>query len=372
MHHHLVEVAPSNAEPKRAPHLKSLSKRMVSTFGSWCRSCADALRVEIQATEEQRTTVAAKEVEDTQGTLKTLDEELEQMRKKLRILEVQGEINLPDVRWRVANAMPDMSKPVDRHLLEQKWRKDGDLDLLMERIHQMRVVPDLLSAMHPSIDVRITANTLGIVPDKAYQIVEPGSFLLPRQTFEPPKIYANVFHQDTRLYTLVLLDADVPDEANATYTTYLHWMAPNIPLSSNHTTRILNLNNHTKYIPPHPQEGTKYHRYVLLLLQQPPIGATKYSLNIEARANANEPTSVHLDIPIVPDRKRKGFDLRSFMREWGFDMRQGGGAHMWREVWDKHVSAIYRDILRTPEPRYGFQKKPDPYSELKHTKKYVR
>jgi len=51
----------------------------------------------------------------------------------------------------------------------------------MERIHQMRVVPDLLSSMHPSIDVRITASTLGMVSGKANQIVVPGSFLLPRQ-----------------------------------------------------------------------------------------------------------------------------------------------------------------------------------------------
>jgi large subunit ribosomal protein L35 len=34
-----------------------------------------------------------------------LDEQLEAMRVKLNILEVQSEINLPDVRWRVANAM---------------------------------------------------------------------------------------------------------------------------------------------------------------------------------------------------------------------------------------------------------------------------
>lgn len=45
----------------------------------------------------------------------------------------------------------------------------------------MKVVPDLLSEMHPSINVRITANTLGMVADKAYNLVEPGTFLLPRQ-----------------------------------------------------------------------------------------------------------------------------------------------------------------------------------------------
>lgn len=51
----------------------------------------------------------------------------------------------------------------------------------MERLYQMKVVPDLLSEMHPSVDVRITADTLGRVPNKAYQGVEPGTFLLPRQ-----------------------------------------------------------------------------------------------------------------------------------------------------------------------------------------------
>lgn len=120
---------------------------------------------------------------------------------------------------------------------------------------------------------------------------------------------------------------------------------PNIPLSAHHTSRTLGLNNHTKYIPPHPQRGTPYHRYVMLLLQQPPLGSSGYSLNIEARAKSDESTSLLLDIPVVPDNQRKGFDLRSFMRKWGLDMREGGGVHMWREVWDGHVSTIYEDIL---------------------------
>ncbi|EKM83372.1 hypothetical protein AGABI1DRAFT_116893 [Agaricus bisporus var. burnettii JB137-S8] len=334
------------------------------------KSEAELLRTKIQAAEEQRLEETSKQGEDTLANLCRLDEELEVLRKKLKILEVQSEINLPDVRWKVANAMPNLAKTVDRHLLEQKWRREGDLDLLMERLHQMKVMPDVLSELHPSIDVRLTVSSLGGIPGKANKMVEPGTFLLPRQTFDPPKLYANVYHTDTRLYTLVLLDADVPDEANATLTTYLHWMQPNVPLSADHTSRILDLNKHTKYIPPHPQQGTNYHRYVLLLLQQPPRGASHYSLNIETRAKPNEPTSIHLDIPIVSDRRRKGFDLRSFMREWGFDMRQGGGAHMWREVWDEHVSTVYKDILKIPEPRYGRPRKPDPYAALKQTKRY--
>ena len=39
------------------------------------------------------------------GEAYSLDLELEKMRQRLHILQVQSEVNLPDVRWKVANAM---------------------------------------------------------------------------------------------------------------------------------------------------------------------------------------------------------------------------------------------------------------------------
>jgi len=72
---------------------------------------------------------------------------LQSLEEKLKILEVQSEINFPQVRWKCANGMgkqagdlksryahptpADMSKAVDRHLVEQRWRKEGALDLLV-------------------------------------------------------------------------------------------------------------------------------------------------------------------------------------------------------------------------------------------------
>jgi large subunit ribosomal protein L35 len=75
-------------------------------------------------------------------------EELAQLKDKARIVEIQSEINLPWTRWQVSNALglllsslrilsiswqliADMSKPVHRHLVEQRWREEGDLDLLV-------------------------------------------------------------------------------------------------------------------------------------------------------------------------------------------------------------------------------------------------
>ncbi|KAF9456690.1 phosphatidylethanolamine-binding protein [Collybia nuda] len=300
--------------------------------------------------------------------------ELEQMREKLHILRVQSEVNLPEVRWRVANAMVDMKKPVHRHLMEQKWRKDGALDLLMERIHQMKVVPDVLPELHPSFDLIVTARTPALEfrkTGKSQTGIEPGSFLLPEQTATPPKLYANIFHSDTRLYTLLMVDPDVVNEEKESFNTFLHWMQPNIPLSATHTTRILDLNSHTPYIPPHPQRGTPYHRYVLLLLPQPPLAGSTYTHNAEARAELGKSTSVHLEIPPVSDVERRDFDVRMFTRRWGLDATKGGGAHMWREVWSEGVSKIYAEVLKEDEPRYGRPPKADPYAALKRTKRYV-
>lgn len=125
-----------------------------------------------------------------------------------------------------------------------------------------------------------------------------------------------------------------------------HPHRPNIPLSAK-TTHLSGLNTHTKYLPPHPQRGTPYHRYVTLLLPQPPLASNgKYSLSTEARATEGVPTSVELDIPVVPMEERLHFDVREFVARWGLDAAQGGAAHMWREIWDEQVSRIYQNILR--------------------------
>ncbi|KAF8168368.1 phosphatidylethanolamine-binding protein [Crassisporium funariophilum] len=304
--------------------------------------------------------------------LQKLDQELEKMLEKLHIVEVQSEVNLPNVRWKVNNAMADMSKIEHRHLVEQKWRKDGALHLLMERLYQMNVVPDVLPELNPNIDLHVVARTTPrefLESKKVRKAVEPGAFLKPKQTLDAPKLHVNVFHADERLYTMLLVDPDVPNPESESFTTYLHWMKPNIALSASSPSRIPNLNTHTRYIPPHPQRGSPYHRYICLLLPQPPLGASEYTLTAASRATG--PTSVHLDIPIVSETERFGFNIREFMRRWNLSGAKGGAGHMWREIWDEDVTAIYKDILKREEPRYGRPPKMDGYAHIKEQKKYI-
>ena len=52
----------------------------------------------------------------------------------------------------------------------------------------------------------------------------PGAHNALMQTRRPPELYTTVFHTDTRLYTLMMVDLDVPDPENQSFTSYLHWL----------------------------------------------------------------------------------------------------------------------------------------------------
>jgi large subunit ribosomal protein L35 len=51
-----------------------------------------------------------------------------------------------------------------------------------------------------------------------------------------------------------------------------------------------------------------------------------------------------ISVPVLSEKDRYGFDVRAFMEQYGLDGSKGGGAHMFREVWDPVVSSIYEDI----------------------------
>jgi len=138
----------------------------------------------------------------------------------------------------------------------------------------------------------------------------------------------------------------VPDEENQTFQTYLHWLKPNIPLSATARSALADTSSHTPYIPPHPQHGTKYHRYTTLLL----------------------PQSEEISLPVFSKEERFNFDVREFVEQYGLDGSKGG-VHMFREVWDPEVSKIYEDILGWVEPKFGKPKMEDKYA--RRAQRYV-
>jgi len=94
----------------------------------------------------------------------------------------------------------------------------------MERVYQMHVVPDVIPTINPTIDLHVIVDPLKKTSIPRDPSVEPGIFLptaevrsLPcgwyrspnifhSQTIQQPRVQATVFHPETRLYTLLVID----------------------------------------------------------------------------------------------------------------------------------------------------------------------
>jgi len=205
-----------------------LALQVIATDSHNLKAQVGVLRAEVEeketkykALEKEVAALPEEERLRRKNELDQLDSEIEKIMKKANVIEIQSEVNIPEVRWNVNNAMgmflrvlcywttlnimyeADMSKLSHRHLVEQKWRKDGDLDLLvgrllvleekitstkylsqMERLYQMHVVPDALPEIRPSVDLHVVARTTPAVflESKKVQVqVIPGTFLRPKQ-----------------------------------------------------------------------------------------------------------------------------------------------------------------------------------------------
>lgn len=73
----------------------------------------------------------------------------------------------------------------------------------MERVHQMKVIPDLLPVFHPTVDLQLSF--------KEDESVIPGNFLPVESTFQAPVITAQTYHPEEKLYTLLIVDPGAYD-----------------------------------------------------------------------------------------------------------------------------------------------------------------
>ena len=77
----------------------------------------------------------------------------------------------------------DMDRPIYRYLADRKWR-DYKRKILMQRISQMYIVPDLLSHLDPTAQV-----SLGF----GRRNVQPGEFVDSRVSEIPARLNVQVF-----------------------------------------------------------------------------------------------------------------------------------------------------------------------------------
>ena len=252
------------------------------------------------------------------------------MRKFLEELKIKADINDPAIKKRFEDGdgtlhlslesptkltgLPgDMNRPIYRYLADRKWREYKRL-VIMQRVTQMNIVPDVLPHLDPTAAVELAFGRRN---------VQPGEFVDSRVSEIPPKLNIQVFDKGERLVTIMVLDSDVPNVEKDRFDYRCHFLATNIPVSPTITSlpfRYLSPETQVvlPWLPPHAQKGSPYHRLSIFVLQQPE-GKT---LDIEAM-RAKE--------------KRHGFNLRSFNDRY---LMKPIGVHLFRTIWDEGTAGV--------------------------------
>lgn len=190
--------------------------------------------------------------------------------------------------------------------------------ILVQRVEQFSIVPDVLPRFDPKMDVQLAWHRLR---------VKPGEIVDSLVSETPPNLRVQVFDSEERLVSIVVMDSDVPNPEDDSFGRRLHFMAANIPL--NCLTKNISLNliksKHSDkiaapWLPPFSQEGAPYHRLSVWILEQ----------------KDNEPLDVEKLRELYATR-RDGFRLLDFR---GTSGAKPFGFNMFRSVWDANTAAV--------------------------------
>ncbi|MCJ1474858.1 hypothetical protein MMC13_003518 [Lambiella insularis] len=235
------------------------------------------------------------------------------MHKYLEKLKVLADVNDPMIKKRFEDGEGDMNRPIYRYYADRKWREYKRL-IIMQRIEQMHIVPDVLPHLDPTAEVDLAFGRRNI---------QPGEFVDSRVSETSPRLNVQVFEKGSKLVTIVVLDSDVPNVEKDSFDYRCHFLATNIPISPTITLLPLaKISQETQvvlpWLPPHAQKGSPYHRLSIFILQQP----------------EGKP----LDVAAMRARyKRDGFNLRSFNDR---HLVKPIGVNLFRTIWDEGTEGV--------------------------------
>ena len=155
-----------------------------------------------------------------------------------------------------------MTKPIYRFLADRKWR-EYRRKVLVQRITQLKVVPDVVPNCDPILDIQIKWGR---------KLVQPGDFVQSTLSEQPCQLAIQSFEKEPKLITIAVVDSDVPNIAEDKFDCRCHFLATNIPLVPD--APLVDLASLTAdhvivpWLPPHAQKGTPYHRLSIVVLQQ--------------------------------------------------------------------------------------------------------
>lgn len=224
------------------------------------------IRVQQQRLERLRSKVIVDELEAAKR-----DKKLQDMRQRLEREKIWADINDPMVKKRFEDGMGDMSKPIYRHLANQKWRS-YTREILLQRIEQMHVVPDLLPGIDPKISVSLSFPVKS-TPWKRRKIPH-GDMVESVVSEMPPVLKVQSFEKGEKLYTIAIMTPDVPDVATDGFRSRCHFLAFNVPISAHEAlVKCDQLSPDDQvvhpWLPAFSQQGAPYQRMGIFVMEQP-------------------------------------------------------------------------------------------------------
>ncbi len=207
----------------------------------------------------------------------------------------------------------DLSKPIYRHLADRKWR-EYPRKVLVQRITQMRVMPDVIPNVEAMLDVKIVFDN---------RVVQPGDFVESHVSENPCRLTLQSYERGEKMVTIAVVDPDVPNVETDSFDFRCHFLASNIVISP--TLPIVDLATLSPesqvllpWLAPYAQKGSPYHRLSIIILQQK--------------------DNIPIDLEIAKQKiQREGFTVRSMMSR---HMLSPISASLFRTQWDESTAAV--------------------------------
>ena len=262
------------------------------------------------------------------------------MRIRLEKLKILADINDPLVKKRFEDGqgmwsvvynlgrisssllfLGDMDKPIYRYLADREWRS-YKRELLLQRIQQMNVVPDVLPNIDPTVSTTLSFNA---------SKVQHGDYVLSSVSEHAPNLNIQCYDKGKRLVTIAVINPDVPNVAKDCFDYRCHFLASNIEIGPTDTRvnlRKLDENSQVilPWLPAYAQKGAPYQRMCIFVLQQPASDTSgSQTLDVAGIKEVGRYT------------QRLGLKLRSFVTKY---LLHAVGVDLFRTQYDEGTAGV--------------------------------
>lgn len=234
----------------------------------------------------------------------------------------------------------DMNKPIYRHLADKKWRAYKRA-VLMQRIEQMHVTPDVLAKIDPIVETTLSfPGPMRSSQRQASRMVQHGDLVDSRVSEKAPNLKIQPFQKGDKLYTIAVINPDIPNVSTDAFDRRCHFLACNVPISPTSTLVQLSKLGDDQvvlpWLPAYSQKGLPYQRMSIWILEQQPQGKLP-------PGSGDVLPSTPMDVKAIKEHdqfsKRENFDLRRFV---SFSKSQAVGVDLFRTVWDEGTAGVMR------------------------------